>query len=130
MIHGAGSGRCLCGDSGGDGRRFVREGKKGNIRTVILHFGGFCISPPGSSGGLRLPFPLSGKEAHVAVSSSPKNHPYSFRRKWLKPPATGRIDSSGVSVDGRFCADVSDSLLHLCHHLSLPICDEFAVPLR
>lgn len=38
MIHGAGSGRCLCGDSGGDGRRFVREGKKGNIRIIILHF--------------------------------------------------------------------------------------------
>jgi hypothetical protein len=36
MIHGAVPGRCLCGDSGGDGRRLVREGKKGNIRTVIL----------------------------------------------------------------------------------------------
>ena len=38
MIHGAGSGRCLCVDSGGDGRRFVREGKKGNIMVIILHF--------------------------------------------------------------------------------------------
>ena len=96
----------------------------------VRKFGVFCITPPGSSGGLRLPCPLSGKEAHVAVSSSPKNHPYSFRRKWLKPPATGRIDSSGVSFDDRFYADVSNSLLYSCHHPLLPICDEFAVPLH
>ena len=63
-------------------------------------------SPPGSRGSLLILRPLSGKEAHVAVSSSPKNHPYSFRRKWLKPPATGRIDSSGVSFDDRLYADV------------------------
>jgi len=36
MLYGAGSGRCLCGDSGGAGRRLVREGKKGNIRLIIL----------------------------------------------------------------------------------------------
>ncbi len=91
---------------------------------------GFCISPPGSSGGLRLPCPLSGKEAHVAVSSSPKNASCWFPINALKPPATSRIDSSGAIVDGRFCADVSNSLLCLCHHPSPALCDEFAVPLR
>ena len=74
--------------------------------------------------------PLSGKEAHVAVSSSPKNEPCWFPISSLKPSATNKANSFGAIADGRLYADVSNSLLYLCRHCSLLPCDEFAVLLH
>ena len=72
----------------------------------------------------------SGKEAHVAVSSSPKNEPCWFPINSLKPSATNKTNSFGAIADGRLYADVSNSLLYLCRHRSLLPCDEFAVLLH
>ncbi len=85
---------------------------------------------PGSKGPLLALRPLSGKEDHVAVSSSPKNEPCWFPINSLKPSATNKSNSFGAVADGRLYADVSNSLLYLCHHLSPALCDELAVLLH
>ncbi len=69
--------------------------------------------------GSKRPFlvsrPLSGKRARVAVSLSPKNRPYTFKRKRLKPLTIQEQHPFCVAVDDRLDEGESDSQSYLSH---------------